>query len=133
MPGRVFLDTIVLVYALSDVDDPKRSVARELLADRTATISTQVLLETTNVLVRKLGARVGDAARVLRNVPFGLVVSDTPEIVEEAWRVSDRYGLGIYDAAIVAAAASARCTVLYTEDLQHDQKFGSLMVRNPFL
>ena len=34
---------------------------------------------------------------------------------------------------IVCAARSAGCTVLYSEDLQHGQRFGSLRVVNPFL
>ena len=38
----------------------------------------------------------------------------------------------MYDALIVAAALQANCDVLYTEDLQHGQKFGGLSIRNPF-
>ena len=34
---------------------------------------------------------------------------------------------------IVAAALQGECRVLYTEDLQHGQKFGNLVVENPFL
>jgi predicted nucleic acid-binding protein len=34
---------------------------------------------------------------------------------------------------MVAAALQADCAVLYTEDLQHGQKFGSLAIQNPFV
>ncbi len=33
---------------------------------------------------------------------------------------------------IVAASLEANCRILYTEDLQHGQKFSDLRVVNPF-
>jgi predicted nucleic acid-binding protein len=42
-------------------------------------------------------------------------------------------GLSVYDALIVAAAQDAGCQVLFSEDLQNGQKFGTLTVQNPFL
>ncbi len=38
-----------------------------------------------------------------------------------------------YDSLIVSAAIQAGCDRLYTEDLQHGQKFAGLQVVNPFL
>jgi predicted nucleic acid-binding protein len=40
--------------------------------------------------------------------------------------------LSVYDALIVAAAQDAGCRILFSEDLQHGQKFGALTVENPF-
>jgi predicted nucleic acid-binding protein len=34
---------------------------------------------------------------------------------------------------IVASAIEAGCGVLYSEDLQHGQSLGGLLVKNPFL
>ena len=39
---------------------------------------------------------------------------------------------GSWDALIVRTAQSARCDVLYTEDLQHGRSYGGLRVVNPF-
>jgi predicted nucleic acid-binding protein len=50
-----------------------------------------------------------------------------------ALELVERCQLGMYDALIVAAALQANCDVLYTEDLQHGQKFGGLSIRNPFV
>jgi predicted nucleic acid-binding protein len=44
----------------------------------------------------------------------------------------ERYKLGWYDSLIVAAAIEAECDVLYTEDLNHGQRFGDLVVTDPF-
>ncbi len=40
--------------------------------------------------------------------------------------------ISLWDAAIVRAAQVAGCDELITEDLQDDQHFGDLRVRNPF-
>ena len=40
--------------------------------------------------------------------------------------------LSLYDALIVAAAQDAGCQILFSEDLQHGQKFGTLTVENTF-
>ena len=41
-------------------------------------------------------------------------------------------GLSFWDSLIVAAAASAHCTQLLTEDLQPGQTIRGVTVRNPF-
>jgi hypothetical protein len=38
----------------------------------------------------------------------------------------------VWDALIVQAALAARCTTLFTEDLQAGQRFGELEIVNPF-
>jgi len=40
--------------------------------------------------------------------------------------------LSIYDGLIVAAALTAGCDTLYSEDMNHRQKIGSLTIINPF-
>ena len=39
----------------------------------------------------------------------------------------------VYDASILAAALDAGCDVVYSEDMQNDQRLGTLTIRNPFL
>jgi len=48
MSDKVFLDTNILVYAHTDVDIVKQSVAQKLIADSDSYISTQVLQELAN-------------------------------------------------------------------------------------
>jgi predicted nucleic acid-binding protein len=132
MRGREFLDSNILIYALTDTESGKQPRARELVARPRVVISTQVLLETSNVLIRKVGAHPADVARVLRSFLNREVVSHTPGVVEESWRIAERYGFSIYDSAIVACALASKCTTLYTEDLQHGQMIEGLRVSNPF-
>ena len=54
-------------------------------------------------------------------------------IIDVAWRIQDRYRLSFWDALIVAAAKSASCRYLLTEDLQSGQKIDGVTVVNPFV
>jgi predicted nucleic acid-binding protein len=40
--------------------------------------------------------------------------------------------ISYWDGAIIAAAERLKCRLLYTEDLNHGQRYGSVEVRNPF-
>lgn len=44
-----------------------------------------------------------------------------------------RYGINYYDAALLAAAERLGAPVFYTEDLNHNQIYGSVRAINPFL
>ena len=48
-------------------------------------------------------------------------------------RVSERYKLSYWDGAIVAAAEALGAPVLYTEDLNHGQVYGTVTAINPFI
>jgi predicted nucleic acid-binding protein len=53
-------------------------------------------------------------------------------LVREGVATSRRYRIGYYDAAIIAAAERLGAGLLYTEDLNHGQVYGSVRVENPF-
>jgi predicted nucleic acid-binding protein len=78
--------------------------------------------------------RVGDAEQYLATVFRPLLgVHSSPALYVEALRLHAQSRLSWYDALIVSAALQAQCDLLYTEDLQHGQRFQSLQVVNPFL
>jgi predicted nucleic acid-binding protein len=57
----------------------------------------------------------------------------TTDTHQEALAIAEKYGYRIYDALIVASALEARCTILYSEDLQGGQVIdNTLTIRNPF-
>jgi predicted nucleic acid-binding protein len=61
------------------------------------------------------------------------VVACTLETHDRGLRVAERFGLSVYDAMIVAAAAIAGRNVLWTEELQHGAMLEGVRVSNPFL
>ena len=56
----------------------------------------------------------------------------TPRSYDAASFSRQRSKLDYWDAAIIAAAQRLGARILYTEDLNHDQLYGSVRVMNPF-
>lgn len=131
-----FLDTNVFVYLFDRKADAKRMRAEQLVHDAllnaSACISSQVVQETLNVLVRKYGLPDSDASDLLDDVlqPLWQVTPDAG-LYHRALALRRRYGFSFYDALIVAAL-EAGCTRLWSEDLQHGQCIGKLQIENPF-
>jgi predicted nucleic acid-binding protein len=133
---NAFVDTNVIVYAHDRVDHAKRDRARALL-ERLAlggslTVSTQVLQESYNVLIRKVLLEPSRALFAVEKLATSRVVGSNAEFVLDALRLSQRFQLSVWDALIVQAALAARCTTLFTEDMQSGPRFGELEVVNPF-
>ena len=140
MNGRFFLDTNVFVYSFDASAPAKARRARELIRAAVATgkgiVSYQVAQEFFNVALRRFAQPMGvpEAEQYLAAVFRPLMaVHSSQTLFAEALRLSDRYRLSWYDALIVAAAIEGQCGLLYSEDLQHRQRFGDLRVENPFL
>lgn len=139
MSGDSFLDSNVFIYTFDDVALEKQRIAQELvkaaLQDGSGVISYQVTQEVLNVLTRKLPQPmdVGDATRYLATTLEPLRrVQPSAELFRAGLALQARYRLGFYDSLIVAAARSAGCTRLYSEDLQHGQQIEGLAIEDPF-
>jgi predicted nucleic acid-binding protein len=140
MSARFFLDTNVFIYAF-DEDAPQKAakadrLIRKALASQAGVTSYQVVQEFFNVALRRFARPMtgSDAEYYLGTVfrPL-LAVHSSLGLFSEALRIHKERRLSWFDSLIVSAAVQARCDVLYTEDLQHGQSFGSLRVENPFL
>jgi len=133
---NAFVDTNVIVYAHDCMDDAKRERARALLEklalDGSLTVSTQVLQETYNALIRKLLVDPSKALFAVEKLAASRVVGSNADFVLDALRLSQRFQLSVWDALIVQAALASRCATLFTEDMQAGQRFGELEIVNPF-
>ena len=121
-----FLDSNVLLYQFDRKALQKQSVAREIIVNalttRSAIISFQGVQETLNVLTRKLPVPMAelDVQDVLNNMLIPLMrVMPSAALYTDALRIAQRFKFSFYDALIVAAAQSAGCKRLLTEDMQH--------------
>ena len=132
MSAKVFFDTSVLIYAITG-DDARSAQAEGLLAAG-GNLSVQVLNEFASVARQKLNmssqeiSEALDAVRVLCEPPGPLTIG----IHDAALRIAECYGYYIYDSLILAAALDAKCTLVYSEDMQDGQTIDSLTIRNPF-
>jgi predicted nucleic acid-binding protein len=140
MSDRFFLDTNIFVYSLDQSAPAKAEKAagliRRALSTQKGVISYQVLQEFFNVALRRFThpMQASDAEQYLRIVfqPL-LTVQSSQALYVEALHIHTQNGLSWYDSLIVCSAIQARCDLLFTEDLQHGQRFGTLQVLNPFL
>lgn len=133
MSDRAFLDTNIFVYAIVQ-DDPRTYDAEELITGG-GTVSVQVLNEFAAVARRRIHMSWGEVQVALESIrilcPDPLPI--TLDTHDEALAIAERYGYRIYDALIVASALEAKCSVLYSEDMQDGQVIADrLKIRNPF-
>ena len=136
MSVECFFDTNVLVYAASAAteDERKRNAALELVRNEDFGLSTQVLQEFYVTVTRKMRIPIEPTeALALLDLyrSFPLALTDYPLIVSGI-ETSLRYRISYWDGAIIAAAQSLGAQVLFTEDLAHGQRYGSVRVVNPF-
>jgi len=135
MTAKVFLDANILVYAQDIASPDKQKRSRELIArlsgSGSGVISTQVMQEFFVVATRKLGVPPLAAKAVLKTFSVFETVVVGPALIREAIDCSILNGISFWDSLIVAAAASAGCNVLYTEDLNASQIIMGVKVQNP--
>ena len=60
------------------------------------------------------------------------VVTMEVKDINDAIESSIRWQISIWDALILTSAKKAGCSVVYTEDLNDGQKYGTIKVVNPF-
>jgi predicted nucleic acid-binding protein len=140
MRDSYFLDTNILIYTLDRRDLVKKAKADTLVADGLTSgkgvISFQVVQEFFNVAVSKLASpmTLESAERYLEKVLMPMLrVHPSQSLYSEALRLHSINKIPWYDALIVCAARDSGCGILYSEDLQHGQRFGGLRVVNPFV
>jgi predicted nucleic acid-binding protein len=138
---RSFVDTNVLVYAYAQVATAgaKHNMARDLLVwlweTRQGVVSVQVLQELYVTITKKTKPPLSpkEAQEVVREYLAWEIVENTPELLVAAIDLQREAQLSFWDSMIVQAALEAGCSWLYTEDLNHGQRFGSLVIVNPFV
>ena len=131
-----FLDSNVIVYAVDPRDARKNRIAGELvdaaISGGDFRISAQVLFEFANVCMKKLNLAPHEALQFLESLKFTPTENQTPALVTRAVEIKALHGISLQDAMIVAAAESAGCDELLSEDLADGQSYGGVRVRNPF-
>jgi predicted nucleic acid-binding protein len=136
MTATVFVDTNVLIYALDAANLKKQEAARvwrsELWKSGRGRISYQVLQEFYAKVTQKWPGARREAGAEVRDLLAWRPVAVDQGVLERAWIIQDRYQLSFWDSLIVAAARSASCRYLLTENLQANQDRDVVLVINPF-
>ena len=132
---KIALDTNVLVYAEGLNGAPKAIVARRVLEQvlPDACLPVQVAAEFYNVLTLKAGLARAEAAEIVTALTeMTTALATTPSVFADALALASGAQLRIFDALILATAASAGCALLLSEDLQDGFVYRGTTVANPF-
>ncbi len=137
MIAECFLDTNILLYAASKnpAHRSKKMKAIELIEEKQFALSAQVLQEFYVNATRKADFSLTPEVAVqwMENLEEFACLPIDSGLVKTAAVVSVRYGISYWDGAIVAAAEALGTPVLYTEDLNHGQAYGTVTAIDPFL
>lgn len=136
MTASVFVDTNVFIYSV-DMADPKKQRATqswlaELWMGGNGRISFQVLQEFYSKVCQKDPVAREPARAAIRDLLAWNPLQVNEQILDRGWKIQDSYQLSFWDSLIVAAAKSASCRYLLTEDLQDGQDLDGLLVVSPF-
>jgi predicted nucleic acid-binding protein len=136
MRAVCFLDTNILIYAAAGKEDEpeKHAQSVEIIRESDVVLSTQIVGEFLHVSRRKYlkvmtVAQINSWAEMLMRFPS---VDIDQAVIKSALFVAERYQISFWDAALVAASERLAAKTLYTEDLNHGQKYGAVTVINPF-
>ena len=136
MNARSFFDTNILVYADDKRAPAKQSRAIDLVAehrrDGTGVVSLQVLQEYFVTVTRKLNVDSPLARRKVEILSeFDVVVPEVADILA-AIDLHRLHTFSFWDALVLRSAQQAGCSVLLSEDFQHDRTIDGIQVVNPF-
>jgi predicted nucleic acid-binding protein len=133
-----FIDTNILLYAVcpGSHERAKADKARDILRRDDLALSVQVLQEFYVQATRPTRTQPlshADAAALITLWLRFHVVEVSVRLMQTALRLKDRYQTSYWDAAILAAADTAACTELLSEDLNPGKSYEAVRVINPFL
>jgi len=133
--SKTFFDTNILIYQIDRHDLKKQGICRDLFRKNTGTgsaaISTQVLQEFYVNATTKLHANPLFAKHMIHLLENIEVVTIGKDLINEAIDTSLQHKISFWDSLIVVAAESAKCELLYTEDLNHGQVIRNVKIVNP--
>jgi predicted nucleic acid-binding protein len=138
MSDRVFVDTNILLYADDANKREKtktmraRAVLGELVRERRAVISTQVLQEYFTNAVRKLGLSTARARLRVETFARLDVIIIRPELILGAIDLHRLHELSFWDALVIKSASAAGCARVLTEDMNDGQVIDGVKIENPF-
>jgi predicted nucleic acid-binding protein len=136
MSVRSFFDTNILLYADDESAPAKQRRSRDLVAEHrrsgTGVVSLQVLQEYFVNVTRKLHVDPRIARRKVELLAeFDVAAPEVSDILA-AIDLNRLHAFSFWDALVLRSAQQAGCSVLLSEDFQHDRTIDGVQVVNPF-
>ncbi len=139
MKDRFFIDTNIIVCIFDRQNGDKQKKAREILKQALDTmngaISFQVIQEFCNVALKKFETPLltSDCRTFINKFLFPVCeIFPGLEIYNKAIDIKEITNYGFYDSLIIASAIESKCSILYSEDLNSNEKVMNMQIVNPF-
>jgi predicted nucleic acid-binding protein len=133
---RFTLDNNILIYAVDIREGRKRGFAAQIIeaaASLDCPLALQVVGEFYAAATTKLKLDPKDAAARAAQLIAGFdTFSYSVHAVRAALEEAPRGRFSYWDGVLLAAAAEAGCTTIFSEDMADGARFGSIAVANPF-
>ena len=135
MKDKVFYDTNTIIYLYDETETVKQKIIHQSFALIQPVISTQVLNEMSNLMLKKFKVDVTTVNTIVDNLnDFADIVSIELVHIKKALQIKEKYQYSYYDSLIIASALESKCKILYTEDMQHGQLINNVLtIVNPYL
>ena len=138
MNNNVFFDTNILVYAYDTHDPEKQETAKKLLIENIRQergyVSVQVFGEFFNVVTKRIPQplSIQQAKKTIEFLSILNTVEIDMSLVHRAIDTHEKYQTSYWDSLVIAAAERANCSTLYSEDMNEEQLYHQIRVKNPF-
>lgn len=133
--ARSFIHTNILVYADDAFDSRQQQLAVDLIVDlrapQEAVLRAQVLQDYFLTATPKLGLEPHLARQLVTQFGRFELIQPTLDMLLAAMELQQNHSLPFWDALIVQTASAARCTVLYSEDMQAGARIGNVFIVYP--
>jgi predicted nucleic acid-binding protein len=139
MAEKYFVDTNILIYAhdrsAGVKHDRARRVVTQLWNSGKGVLSTQILQEFCVNLRTKLARPLplSEVRLLVQDYLTWEIVLNTSQSVIHALDTQMRYKTSFWDALVLHAAEHSGAEIVYSEDMSHGQRYGSVQVINPLL
>lgn len=137
MKNKILLDTNIWVYLYAKFPLEKSNTSRIILLSNldSIIISTQILGELYHVLTRKKIVSLVEAKTIVLELSSNFLVTEIDTIkVLQALDINSKYQYSYWDSLIIATALNQNCSIIYSEDMQHNQLIeNKITIINPFI
>ena len=137
MSNNIFIDTNLWIYLYAKSPPEKYYKIAEIIKNNSSIllVSTQVLGELFHVLTRKKFTSITDAITIISDIinTFPVQAINTTEVIQ-ALEINTKYNYSYWDSLIIATALLGKCSIIYSEDMQHNQLIDNkVRILNPFV
>ncbi len=134
MKDNISLDSNIFLNGFSDIDLKKHEIAKNILLSDNFAVSTQIINEVSNNMLKKLRLDESDIIEFINSCYKRYsIINFSKDIFVAASMIRIKYRYSYWDSTVIASALDNNCNILYSEYLHSGQEIEKkLKIINPF-